>query len=487
MQLQDGTLMATSMQHFSQPPPTALNIFPGQPPVVEAVSTPLLPCPEMSSDVAKLLIKARGSWLKGNELMQLLEQGVAGKFPLSAAAADMPPSGSLFLYDRKKVRFFRLDGHNWRKKHDGKTVRETHEKLKVDNVDKLNCYYAHALEPFNLQRRCYWLLDNDKFVLVHYLETGFGTKRAANRWNELVQQQPEMSMMADTDAEGRPMMPAPGASTSMMQRRRCSLDSSKMSEGMHTVGRAGRVSLEETSRRHSSMEDSRDTYVVATSAWQPAVHPQMMRLNPWNPAGQFGAMHWQQTEATGYEHMLPWGSVPHSASALHMPKVPEHAQQDHQPQEFLSFHHAQPTMSAQNHSHHGMDVDPKQHSGSTHTMTARRPSLDDSAVSQQVGAPIFSVCEVSPQVVSVQGGDKVLVVGSGCELNSGVYIEVDGVRCTSQVVHAGVIGFYTRPHPKGLARIVIFSASGNTISSTAALEFAEPMLSMPAMPSHPTS
>ena len=43
----------------------------------------------------------------------------------------LPPGGSLFLFDRRAVRFFRKDGHNWRKKADGKTVRETHEKLKV--------------------------------------------------------------------------------------------------------------------------------------------------------------------------------------------------------------------------------------------------------------------------------------------------------------------------------------------------------------------
>jgi hypothetical protein len=43
--------------------------------------------------------------------------------------------GSIFLFDRKAVRFFRKDGHNWRKKADGKTVRETHEKLKVYPFD----------------------------------------------------------------------------------------------------------------------------------------------------------------------------------------------------------------------------------------------------------------------------------------------------------------------------------------------------------------
>lgn len=39
--------------------------------------------------------------------------------------------GSLFLFDRKALRYFRKDGHNWRKKKDGKTVREAHERLKV--------------------------------------------------------------------------------------------------------------------------------------------------------------------------------------------------------------------------------------------------------------------------------------------------------------------------------------------------------------------
>lgn len=36
--------------------------------------------------------------------------------------------GSLFLFDRKVLRYFRRDNHNWRKKKDGKTVKEAHEK-----------------------------------------------------------------------------------------------------------------------------------------------------------------------------------------------------------------------------------------------------------------------------------------------------------------------------------------------------------------------
>lgn len=50
--------------------------------------------------------------------------------------------GSLFLFDRKALRYFRKDGHNWRKKKDGKTVREAHEKLKVPFTSAaLVCWY----------------------------------------------------------------------------------------------------------------------------------------------------------------------------------------------------------------------------------------------------------------------------------------------------------------------------------------------------------
>jgi hypothetical protein len=84
----------------------------------------------------------------------------------------MALGGSLFLFDRKVLRYFRKDGHNWRKKRDGKTVKEAHERLKSGSIDVLHCYYAHGEENINFQRRSYWMLEEDymHIVLVHYLE-----------------------------------------------------------------------------------------------------------------------------------------------------------------------------------------------------------------------------------------------------------------------------------------------------------------------------
>ncbi|XP_057734414.1 uncharacterized protein LOC130949805 [Arachis stenosperma] len=42
--------------------------------------------------------------------------------------------GSLFLFDRMVLRYFRKDGHNWRKKKHGKTVKEAHEKLNIQKI-----------------------------------------------------------------------------------------------------------------------------------------------------------------------------------------------------------------------------------------------------------------------------------------------------------------------------------------------------------------
>ncbi|XP_024628302.2 calmodulin-binding transcription activator 3 isoform X2 [Medicago truncatula] len=84
----------------------------------------------------------------------------------------MPTSGSLFLYNRKVVKHFRNDGHNWRKNKDGKTLQESHGKLMDEGVEVLQCYYARGAQNNNFCRRIYWLIEEklSHIVLVHYLE-----------------------------------------------------------------------------------------------------------------------------------------------------------------------------------------------------------------------------------------------------------------------------------------------------------------------------
>ncbi|KAL9437562.1 hypothetical protein AB3S75_023433 [Citrus x aurantiifolia] len=65
------------------------------------------------------------------------------KFGLTQEPPQKPLSRSLFLFNRV-LRFFCKDGYKWRKKKDGTTVGEAHERLKVRKTEALSCYYAHG-------------------------------------------------------------------------------------------------------------------------------------------------------------------------------------------------------------------------------------------------------------------------------------------------------------------------------------------------------
>ncbi|XP_015695237.2 calmodulin-binding transcription activator 1-like isoform X1 [Oryza brachyantha] len=130
--------------------------------------------PNQPPDIPQILLEAQNRWLRPTEICHILSNHK--KFSIAPEPPNKPASGSLFLFDRKILRYFRKDGHNWRKKKDGKTVKEAHEKLKVGSVDVLHCYYAHGEENENFQRRTYWLLEEGltNIVLVHYLEVKGG-------------------------------------------------------------------------------------------------------------------------------------------------------------------------------------------------------------------------------------------------------------------------------------------------------------------------
>lgn len=46
----------------------------------------------------------------------------------------------MFLFNKRVLRYFRKDGHSWRKKKDGRTVGEAHERLKVTIGRKRHVY-----------------------------------------------------------------------------------------------------------------------------------------------------------------------------------------------------------------------------------------------------------------------------------------------------------------------------------------------------------
>ncbi|KAJ6740850.1 CALMODULIN-BINDING TRANSCRIPTION ACTIVATOR CAMTA [Salix purpurea] len=149
-------------------------------------------------DIQQILVEAQHRWLRPAEICEILSN--YQKFSIAPEPAHMPPSGSLFLFDRKVLRYFRKDGHNWRKKKDGKTVKEAHERLKSGSIDVLHCYYAHGEDNENFQRRSYWLLEEklSHIVLVHYREVKQGTRTNFNRIKEYEEHIPFSQEIEDT-------------------------------------------------------------------------------------------------------------------------------------------------------------------------------------------------------------------------------------------------------------------------------------------------
>ncbi|XP_059290371.1 calmodulin-binding transcription activator 5-like [Lycium ferocissimum] len=122
-------------------------------------------------DIPSIMEEAKMRWFRPNEIHAILCN--YKYFNIFVKPVNLPTSGTIVLFDRKMLRNFRKDGHNWKKKKDGKTVKEAHEHLKVGNDERIHVYYAHGEDRPTFVRRCYWLLDKslEHIVLVHYRET----------------------------------------------------------------------------------------------------------------------------------------------------------------------------------------------------------------------------------------------------------------------------------------------------------------------------
>ncbi|KFK41134.1 hypothetical protein AALP_AA2G090200 [Arabis alpina] len=125
-------------------------------------------------EISVLYQEAQTRWLKPPEVHFILQNHE--RYQLTHKAPQKPTSGSLFLFNKNELKFFRKDGHQWRRKKDGRAIAEAHERLKVGNAEALNCYYAHGEHDPHFQRRIYWMLDEEykHIVLVHYRDVSEG-------------------------------------------------------------------------------------------------------------------------------------------------------------------------------------------------------------------------------------------------------------------------------------------------------------------------
>ncbi|XP_075264017.1 uncharacterized protein LOC142355865 [Convolutriloba macropyga] len=459
--------------------------------VAKEIAVPLQARADVPLVASHLIDKARTHWLKGNELLKLFHLCAEGQFPLSTAAAHQPPSGHLFLYDRRTVRFFRLDGHNWRKKSDGKTVKETHEKLKIDNEDKVNCYYAHAISPASMQRRCYWRLDDDSLVLVHYLEPNSSGSKHWQPTQGLAaaaepQQLPGRFTMGGTQpplVDSVPMHPGLGGDKYNISQQKISMAAKSATSGYPAP-------------RHNTEPVSLPWQMYGTAYTQPPFqwqsHADAFALQPSMGVGQSPAWSWDTFATAPVSHP--------DLLSMHGPlaSVQEHASGSGGGTQQAAARAVTVSQSGPSgHAHGRRNVaDPRRHSEEVVRRHMAEPGISrehSSAQSQEAGEQLadldqraklgdqsqgwFVIWEVSPEATSTEGGEKILIVGhtsNGFEQHRTVVVDVDGVKCPAQVIKPGVISFISPPHSPGKAKATILGSDGQILSAPASLSFRGP-------------
>lgn len=156
-------------------------------------------------DILHLVREAQTRWLKPVEVYFILKNFEENQ--LTHQIPQQPASGSLYLFNKRVLKSFRKDGHSWRRRKDQKTIAEAHERLKVGNVETLNCYYAHGEHNHKFQRRSYWILDPvfEHIVLVHYRNTEVVSL------TEHDQGQPDLSFVISESHELQVFQPSPGS------------------------------------------------------------------------------------------------------------------------------------------------------------------------------------------------------------------------------------------------------------------------------------
>ncbi|CAB3404767.1 unnamed protein product [Caenorhabditis bovis] len=88
---------------------------------------------------------------------------------VSSHMIQRPASGTQLIFPRYDGTWFKNDEYIWRRRREGKLVREDHMKLKIHKQQVISANYVHSAIVPTFHRRVYWLTHNPGYVLVHYL------------------------------------------------------------------------------------------------------------------------------------------------------------------------------------------------------------------------------------------------------------------------------------------------------------------------------
>jgi hypothetical protein len=107
-------------------------------------------------------------WLTPKEVHNILSDPVSYNSSIRDKCIDYKPMNEFIIFDRSKVKFFRKDGHSW-KKNSANKLAESHSNLTIDNSVSIRCYYSQTSDD-KIQRRIFIPIPplSQDIVLVQY-------------------------------------------------------------------------------------------------------------------------------------------------------------------------------------------------------------------------------------------------------------------------------------------------------------------------------
>ncbi|KAM7257277.1 hypothetical protein ACFE04_013018 [Oxalis oulophora] len=389
-------------------------------------------------DIANIKEEASQRWLRPNEIHALLFNHRF--FEIKVRPLNLPPSGTLVLFDRKMLRNFRKDGHNWKKKNDGKTVKEAHEHLKVGNEERIHVYYAHGKDNPTFVRRCYWLLDKarEHIVLVHYRET-----QEASPTNQAIQLQssPATPLNSNSSTVSDPTTPW------LVE---------EFDSGMGQVKQSGSNVGNHEIRLHE----------INTLEWDELLATD----DPNNSAPKEGVSNFgQESQIAAYASFIE-GSSPLSGisfSNLIEPTAGNNGTQLNIPENFSNQTVKGSAMQNRNsgYSQNNLVNDKLQSQDSfgqwmNHVMTDSPGAVDDPVLESSMTEQIFNITDVSPTSACSTENTKILIIGFFLENyrhleRTNLFCICGDVSVSAEIVQVGVYRCLVPPHSAGVVNLYL--------------------------------
>ncbi|VDK42081.1 unnamed protein product [Anisakis simplex] len=457
-------------------------------------------------------------WNSNEDVARILYSAQNHPDWIASETHTFPPSTSQRLFKRLDGLHFKQDGYEWKRRKEGKLIREDHVKLKVQKLETIAGSYVHSAIVPSFHRRTYWLCDHPEIVLVHYLNvTGEETRDGQPLHIRIAQSVRSNGLSfnrSQLEQQIRPILcySMHPAEISSLLANVCAIlnlahsipatvtyqhDSEHQlnnyvdeygMEGIELMHLATDQPTNNNTNTHSErfQQHSQNDQHEQPSAHHP--HHQLERSNSCGSAFRRGlssiAMRRQPSAFSDtvdgrFTGTLLTNYAVESDASLIANNDKLSATSASIPNAFLNFASCQPE-TTNTLSKSAVATSEQQSSSSNLACELRRCGTiaavqSNSATSQQhntasCSTPLIQIADLSPDRSPLRGGTKVLIVGGWYLRGHDYTVMFDDQQVPATLFHAGVLRCFAPPHNAGVVKLEVY-CDGLLISHAVQFEY----------------